>query len=64
VGLLPETGLLSLITVMISGDALETVHRRPRGRVGFHRGAGQWVMFTSRPSYRSPARRCGWDARR
>jgi CRP-like cAMP-binding protein len=42
----PETGLLSLITVMISGDALETSIVGREGAVGFIEALGSGVMFT------------------
>jgi CRP-like cAMP-binding protein len=42
----PETGLLSLITVMISGDALETSIVGREGAVGFIEALGSEVMFT------------------
>lgn len=42
----PETGLLSLITVMLSGDALETSIVGREGAVGFIEALGSGVMFS------------------
>jgi CRP-like cAMP-binding protein len=42
----PETGLLSLITVMVSGDAIETSIVGREGAVGFIEALGSGVMFS------------------
>lgn len=42
----PETGLLSLITVMISGEAIETSIVGREGAVGFIEALGSEVMFS------------------
>jgi len=43
---LPETGLLSLITIMVSGTALETSIVGREGGVGFVEALGSGKMFT------------------
>lgn len=59
---LPETGLLSLITIMVSGAALETSVVGREGGVGFVEALGSGKMFTRvivqvpGQAYRVPAR--------
>jgi CRP-like cAMP-binding protein len=42
----PDTGLLSIITVMLSGDAIETSIVGREGAVGFIEALGSGVMFS------------------
>jgi CRP-like cAMP-binding protein len=58
----PEAGLLSLITVMISGDAIETSIVGREGAVGFIEALGSGVMF-SRVMVQIPGRALRVDAR-
>ena len=52
---LPESGLISLISVMLSGDSIETSVVGCEGGVGFIEAAGSGVMF-SRAMVQMPGR--------